>query len=61
MKKTGFYVIKDFFEKMEDPYLKSNKEGNRPHYYCFKEDATGVWCILDDSTIKSRKEVQKNN
>ena len=26
MKKTGFYIIKDFFEKMEDPYLKSNKE-----------------------------------
>ncbi len=24
---------------MEDPYLKSKKEGNRPHYYCFKEDA----------------------
>ena len=31
---------------MEDPYLKSNKEGNRPHYYCFKEDATGVYWMI---------------
>lgn len=29
MKRTGFYIIKDFFEKMEDPYLKSNKEENQ--------------------------------
>lgn len=35
MKKTGFYIIKDkFFEDMPDPYLKGNKAGNRPHYYC---------------------------
>lgn len=27
MKKTGFYIIKDkFFENMDDPYLKGNKE-----------------------------------
>ena len=31
---------------MEDPYLKSNKEGNRPHCYCFKEDATGVYWMI---------------
>ena len=31
MKKTGFYIIKDqFFEDMNDPYLKGNKSGNRP-------------------------------
>ena len=36
MKKTGFYIIKDkFFVDMPDPYLKGNKAGNRPHYYCF--------------------------
>ena len=28
MKKTGFYIIKDsFFEDMDEPYLKGNKEG----------------------------------
>ena len=28
MKKTGFYIIKDqFFEDMNDPYLKGNKSG----------------------------------
>ena len=53
MKKTGFYIIKDFFEKMEDPYLKSNKEGNGPYYYCFKEDATAVyWMIPLSSCVK---------
>ncbi|MDY2731940.1 MAG: hypothetical protein SOV49_06540 [Erysipelotrichaceae bacterium] len=61
MKKTGFYITKDFFEKMEDPYLKSNKEGNRPHCYCFKEDATGVyWMILLLSCVeKYRKIIEK--
>ena len=46
---------------MEDPYLKSNKEGNRPHYYCFKEDATGVyWMILLLSRVeKYRKIIEK--
>ena len=39
MKKTGFYIIKDkFFEDMPDPYLKGNKAGNRPHYYCFEDN-----------------------
>ena len=38
MKKTGFYIIKDsFFTYVDDPYLKGNKEGNRPHYYCFQD------------------------
>ena len=41
MKKTGFYIIKDqFFEDMNDPYLKGNKSGNRPHYYCFEDSTT---------------------
>lgn len=39
MKKTGFYIIRDrFFEDMADPYLKGNKAGNRPHYYCFSDN-----------------------
>ena len=44
MKKTGFYIIKDrFFEDMPDPYLKGNKAGNRPHYYCFEDNTTGIY------------------
>lgn len=38
MKKNGFYIIKDdFFAEVNDPYLKGNKEQNRPHYYCFED------------------------
>ena len=44
MKKTGFYIIKDkFFEDMKDPYLKRNKAGNRPHYYCFEDTNMGIY------------------
>ena len=61
MKKTGFYVIKDFFEKMEDPYLKSNKEGNRSHCYCFKEDTTGVyWMIPLSSHVGKYRKIIEN-
>ena len=43
MKKTGFYIIKDkFFEDIPDPYLKENKAGNRPHYYCFKDEGCHI-------------------
>ena len=53
MKKTGFYIIKDaFFDKVNDPYLKGNKEGNRPHYYCL-EDVDGLyWMIPLSSKIE---------
>ena len=51
MKRTGFYIIKDsFFEDMDDPYLKGNKEGNRPHYYCL-EDKDGLFIIIDDINV----------
>ncbi len=47
MKKTGFYIIKDkFFDDMSDPYLKGNKEGNRPHYYCFEDTAAGIYWMI---------------
>ena len=47
MKKTGFYIIKDkFFEDMPDPYLKGNKAGNRPHFYCFEESTTGIYWMI---------------
>ena len=53
MKKTGFYIIKDnFFTDMPDPYLKGNKAGNRPHYYCFEDSDTGIfWMIPLSSRI----------
>ena len=50
-----------FFEKMEDPYLKSNKEVNRSHYYCFKEDATGVyWMIPLSSRVEKYRKIIEN-
>ena len=62
MKKAGFYIIKDkFFEDMSDPYLKGNKVGNRPHYYCFEDMNTGIyWMIPLSSRIdKYRKTMEK--
>ena len=62
MKKTGFYIIKDkFFEDMPDPYLKGNKAGNRPHYYCFEDTNTGIfWMIPLSSRIdKYRRIIDK--
>ena len=59
MVERGFYIIKDkFFEDMDDPYLKGNKEGNRPHYYCFKEETTGLfWMIPMSSRIEKYKRI----
>ena len=59
MKKTGFYIIKDkFFEDMLDPYLKGNKAGNRPHFYCFEESTTGIyWMIPLSSKVDKFKRI----
>jgi hypothetical protein len=59
MKKTGFYIIKDkFFDDMSDPYLKGNKEGNRPHYYCMEDSITGIyWMIPLSSRIEKYKRI----
>ncbi len=59
MVEKGFYIIKDkFFEDMNDPYLKGNKEANRPHYYCFKEEETGLyWMIPLSSRIDKYKKI----
>lgn len=47
MKKTGFYIIKDdFFTEVNDPYLKGNKEQNRPHYYCFEDSENGIYWMI---------------
>ncbi len=59
MIERGFYIIKDkFFQDMDDPYLKGNKEANRPHYYCFKEEKTGLfWMIPLSSRIDKYKKI----
>lgn len=59
MKKTGFYIIKDaFFEDMAEPYLKGNKNGNRPHYYCYEDSASGLcWMIPLSSRIDKYKKI----
>ena len=59
MKKTGFYIIMDkFFEDMSDPYLKGNKAGNRPHYYCFEDTSTEIyWMIPLSSQIDKYKRI----
>jgi hypothetical protein len=61
MKKTGFYIIKDkFFEDMSDPYLKGNKDGNRPHYYCMQDTSTGIfWMIPLSSRIEKYKRIME--
>ena len=59
MIERGFYIIKDkFFKDMNDPYLKGNKEANRPHYYCFKDEGTGLyWMIPLSSRIDKYKKI----
>ncbi len=61
MKKTGFYIIKGkFFEDMPDPYLKRNKAGNRPHYYCFEDTNTGIyWMIPLSSRIDKYRRIME--
>lgn len=59
MIERGFYIVKDnFFKDMNDPYLKGNKEANRPHYYCFKDERTGLyWMIPLSSRIEKYKKI----
>ena len=61
MKKTGFYIIKDkFFEDMQDPYLKGNKAGNRPHYYCLEDTSTRIyWMIPLSSRIDKYRRIME--
>lgn len=55
----GLYFIKDeFFEKMNDPYLKSNKKEKRPHFYCFKEEDSEIyWMIPLSSRIEKYEKI----
>lgn len=59
MEKTGFYITKDkYFEDVNEPYLKGNKEGNRPHYYCFEDSKSGIyWLIPMSSRLEKYKRI----
>ena len=61
MRKTGFYIIKaKFFEDMPDSYLKGNKSGNKPHYYCFEDSSTGIyWMIPLSSRIDKYRRIME--
>ena len=61
MVQHGFYILKDdFFELVNDPYLKNNKDGNRPFYYCL-EDATSTktfyWMIPLSSRVTKYQQI----
>ena len=62
LKKGGMYFIKDeFFELMNDPYLKSNKHCKRPHYYCLQDQEDGIyWMIPLSSRVEKYRKRQKN-
>ena len=61
MVKNGFYIIKDiFFEYVNDPYLKDNKDGNRPFYYCIEEEVDNkklYWMIPLSSRIEKYRRI----
>ncbi|MGN1277556.1 MAG: type III toxin-antitoxin system CptIN family toxin [Floccifex sp.] len=62
MKRRGFYIIKEkFFEDMSEPYLKGNKSENRPHYYCFEDEKTGIyWMIPLSSRVEKYRRIIEN-
>ena len=46
-----------FFDDMDEPYLKGNKKGNRPHYYCFEDAASGLYWMIPLSSRIDKKMV----
>lgn len=55
MVENGFYFIKDeFFNRFNDPYLRTNKKEHRPHYYAFKDDKTGLFWVVPLSSRISK-------
>lgn len=55
----GVYFVDDqFFIDFPDDYLKKNKEEHRPHYYCFKEDESGIiWLIPMSTKVEKYKRI----
>ena len=60
MELHGFYILKDeYFELVEDCYLKNKKDGNRPFYHCFKDDTSEkelYWMIPLSSRVDKYKQ-----
>jgi len=54
---NGFYIIDDqYFLDFPDPFLRGNREENRPHYYCFREDNSPIlWVIPLSSKVEKYK------
>ena len=45
---------------MTDPYLKGNKVGSRPHYYCFEDTSIGIyWMIPLSSRIDKYRRIME--
>jgi len=54
-------IKESFFEDMADPYLKCNKDGNRPHYYCFADlDLYLYWMVPLSSKIDKYRKIMEN-
>lgn len=46
---------------MSEPYLKGNKSENRPHYYCFEDEKTGIyWMIPLSSRVEKYRRIIEN-
>ena len=61
--KGAFYFVADeFFEKVNDPYLKMNYEkSKRPHYFAFYDDKTElIWLIPCSSKIEKFERIIEN-
>lgn len=57
-----YFVSNDFFEKVQDPYLKINYEDTkRPHYFAFYDSQTGLfWLVPCSSKVeKFEKLIEK--
>ena len=59
MEVNGFYIIKEsFFADINEPFLKGNKQENRPHYYCFKDHNTVLyWMIPLSSKVEKYQQI----
>lgn len=43
---------------MSEPYLKGNKKGNRPHYYCLEDATEGIyWMIPLSSRVEKYQRI----
>ena len=63
IKSGRFYFVKDeFFEKINDPYLKTNRETTkRPHYFAIKDEKTGLyWLVPISSKVEKYEKIIKN-